>query len=78
MKILFILCVASLALGCAKEKVTPTPLPEYHGVAKRAKSVAESVSQAKFDGKTIRALHYESLSLLERIDYKATLLLEGW
>jgi hypothetical protein len=74
-----ILLFPAFLVGCAaKERTAPVPLPEYSGVARRAEGVAGSVSKASAGGKEVRALHYESMGLLDRIDYKAGLLLEGW
>lgn len=60
--------------GCAAQK-SVNPGGAYSAVEREAGSLAKTISAARGDGKEVLAAHLESMSLLERIDYKATVLL---
>lgn len=63
-----------LLAGCAAHK--PAPLPHYAAIATQGRAVADSVAQATSEGKGVRDLQTDALGLLDRLDYKATVLLE--
>lgn len=52
-------------------------MPEFVGVARRAEELAGSLGQAWGDGKSVKELQQESLSLVEALDDKIKSLLEG-
>lgn len=72
--ILLIIAMAGQG-GCAARRVEP-PTPALASVVKKSQEARSSVESARSDGKEVRRLHIESMSLVERLDYKATLLLK--
>lgn len=68
------LLILTLLLGGCTTK--PAPTPQFAGVARQAEEVAGSLDQARSDSKTVKSLHLDSMSLLDRLDYKAVLLLD--
>ena len=74
--LLSLACACTLAAmpACAAPK--PAPLPQYTALTTQGRSVAARVAQAQADGKAVRALQLDALSLLDRLDAKATQLLE--
>jgi hypothetical protein len=45
-------------------------------ITSKAKSATESVTKATEDSEAVRKLQLEAMELLDRLDYKATVLLE--
>ena len=73
MRTVVLLMLLLSAFGCATK---PTPTPEFAAITRRAGEVAGNISRAREDSKSVQALHFESMSLLDRLDYKTVLLLE--
>jgi hypothetical protein len=68
------LIAGSLSLvSCASKKSAYDSL--YAGVTTKAQSASDSIAAATADGKTVKRLQYEAMSLLDQLDYKAVILL---
>lgn len=74
MKTLALILALSLA-GCVHKR-QPVPSPEYAGVTRKAEDITETIDLAQSSNKEVKSLHRQSMSLLERLDYKTMLLLE--
>ena len=70
-----LLVVITLALcgGCVHRS---TPAPQFAGTLRQAASVSTGIQDAQEDNKEVKSLHRQSLGLLDRLDYKTTVLLE--
>jgi len=74
MKLLPFILATVLLAGCAtKRKATPTP--EYAAVGRKVEEVSKTIASVQSDNKEVKALQRDSMSLLDRLDYKAALLL---
>lgn len=62
--------------SCNLNKKTKTPPPAFSGIVGKAKSAAGEIAKAREDGKAVKKLQLEAMDLLDRLDYKATILLE--
>lgn len=60
--------------GCAAPK--PVPAPNYAGITRSAGQVSGSIDQARADSREIKAMHLDSMGLLDRLDHKAVILLD--
>jgi hypothetical protein len=61
--------------ACAVKK-PKAKTPSFFGITSKAKSATESVTKATEDSEAVRKLQLEAMELLDRLDYKATVLLE--
>jgi hypothetical protein len=66
---------AILAAGCAARPVS-APAPRYMGIARGSEQIASHIATARADSKQVKAAQLGSMSLLDRLDYKAVILLE--
>jgi hypothetical protein len=74
MKLLPVLCVALLVAGCATRPHAATP--QLAGIIRQAGDITSTIRLAQSDGKEVKSLHRQSMSLVERLDYKTQVLLE--
>lgn len=65
-----------LCAGCATRRAAPPASASLAAVVRKSSETQASVESARSDGKEVRRLHIESMGLLERLDYKTTLLLK--
>lgn len=75
MRTLSLVATVAILAGCATKKA-PAPSPQYAGVTRKAEDVATTVGTAKDSSKEVQSLHRQSMSLLDRIDYKTSILLQ--
>ena len=68
------LAVALLS-GCASKPIS-TPTPEYAAVGRKIEDVGKTISSVQSDSKEVKELQRDSMSLLDRLDYKTTILLQ--
>lgn len=61
------------ATGCAGKKVKFSPLA---GIIGQAGETSQGIGSAYAANEEIKALHYESMGLVDKLDYKTTVLLE--
>lgn len=69
------LSVMLAMMGCATKKES-APSPQYAGVTRKVEDISNTISQVQSDSKEVKRLQDESLSLLDRLDYKTTILLK--
>jgi len=53
-----------------------TAAPQFSGTIRQASSVTDGIREAQEDNKEIKSLHRQSLGLLDRLDFKTSILLE--
>lgn len=71
---LLLVLVGLLLSSCvAKPKAVS---PQYAAVTRQAEDITKTINLAQADGKEIKRLQRESLTLLQRLDYKTTILLK--
>ena len=71
--------IALIALSfcaCSTAKRNVAPSPQYAGVTRKVEDITKTINLIQSDSKEVKRLQSESMSLLDRIDYKATLLLK--
>jgi hypothetical protein len=71
---IILLTLSFLAVGCAS-KSKPAP-PEFASVVRRATAVSDSLGRARSDNKEVKAIHVDSLSLLDEVEAKINELLK--
>jgi hypothetical protein len=64
---------ALFAVGCAAKKTTFSPLAAILG---QSEEMSQDIGSAYAANEEIKALHYESMGLVDKLDYKTTVLLE--
>jgi hypothetical protein len=69
----FLIAGSLFLVSCASKKSAYDSL--YAGVTTKAQSASDSIAAATADGKTVKRLQYEAMSLLDQLDYKAVILL---
>lgn len=74
MKKLTVLSAALLVAGCATKPHAATP--QLAGIIRQAGDVTAGLRQAQSDGKEVKSLLRQSMTLVERLDYKTSVLLE--
>jgi hypothetical protein len=73
--ILFATILSIGATACVTKKPVK-PVTTFAGVTSRATSASSSIAKAVEESTTIKKLQLESMSLLDRLEYKAVILLE--
>lgn len=74
--ILLLALLPVLFCACATPRRPAPSSPALAAVVHKSSEAKTTVASARSDGKEVRQLHIESMSLVERLDYKATLLLK--
>jgi len=74
MKFLPFILAAIILSGCATKR-KPTPTPEYAAVGRKVEEVSKTIGSIQSDSKEVKELQRDSMSLLDRLDYKASILL---
>lgn len=61
--------------GCATKRVS-APSPQYAGVTRKAEDISKTIQSIQSDSKEVKQLQIDSMSLLDQLDHKMTMLLE--
>lgn len=69
-----LICLTVLSACAVKKPKASTP--SFVGINSKAKSATEHVAKAAQENQTVRRYQLEAMELLDRLDYKATVLLE--
>jgi hypothetical protein len=69
----FLLATALVLAACTPARRAATP--QMSGAIRAATDVTETIDLAREDSKEVKNLHRQSLGLLDRLDYKTTILL---
>lgn len=70
--VLIVLCFGA----CSTGKRPAAQSPQYAGVTRKAEDITKTINLAQSDSKEVKRLQWEGLSLLDRLDYKTTILLK--
>lgn len=65
-----------LFCACSTGKHRVAHAPQYAGVTRKAEDITKTISLIQSDSKEVKRLQSESMSLLDRLDYKTTILLK--
>lgn len=68
--------ISLFAASACVSKKPKAKTPSFIGITSKAKSAAEGISKASEEGEAVRRYQIEAMELLDRLDYKATVLLE--
>lgn len=75
MKIIIITITIAVSLtSCATKK--PSPAPQYAGIVRQAQDAGKTIQTIRDGSKEVKSLQRESLSLIDRLDFKTTILLQ--
>jgi hypothetical protein len=69
-----LVCLTVLSACAVKKPKAKTP--SFLGISSKAKSATEHVAKATQENQEVRRFQLEAMELLDRLDYKATVLLE--
>jgi len=69
-----VMLVIALCTGCASHRLAPSP--QYAGIVTKSEDITKTINLATEDSKEVRKLQRDSLSLVDRLDFKASRLLE--
>ena len=75
MKCLILALITLGSFACSTERHHAVS-PQYSAVTRKVEDITRTINLVESDSKTVKRLQYESLSLLDRLDYKTTILLE--
>ncbi len=77
MKCSLILALIALSLpACSTGKRPVAPSPQYAGVTRKVEDITKTLNLVQSDSKEVKTLQRQSLGLLDRLDYKSTILLK--
>ena len=76
-KTLLILALTVLgSSACSSGKRPAVPSPQYAGVTRKVEDITKTINLVQSDSKEVKELQRQSLGLLDRLDYKTTILLK--
>ena len=69
------LVLATLVLTACSSPKRTAAAPEYAGVTRQVEDITRTINLVETDSKEVKRLQTESLGLLDRLDYKTSVLL---
>jgi len=72
--VLALTCLMSFACSTAPRHAATSP--QYSAVTRKVEDITKTINLAQSDSKEVKRLQVQSMSLLERLDYKTTILLK--
>jgi hypothetical protein len=76
MKCPILALIALSFCACSTVKRSAAPSPQYAAVTRKVEDITKTINLIQSDSKEVKSLQMQSLSLLERLDYKTTILLK--
>lgn len=75
MKKFLVLIVLASCAACTGPRHAATS-PQYSAVTRKVEDITKTINLVESDSKEVKKLQVQSLSLLDRLDYKTTILLK--
>ena len=76
MKCLLIALMSLALCACSTAPRHAASSPQYAAVTRKVEDITKTINLAQSDSKEVKRLQVQSMSLLERLDYKTTILLK--
>jgi hypothetical protein len=76
MKCSILALIALSFCACSTGKRPAAPSPQYAAVTRKVEDITKTINLVQSDSKEVKSLQMQSLSLLDRLDYKTTILLK--